>query len=132
MTLPRPAWVKLNKIRIGMGFPCATTHKRKMVSTPTSKFGARELPANGSIVSCSTRHPPYRALEYNWMFKLWHGSQKNATAAYEDTYLIFHMIQLHNIHDKVKFFSLWIQILKFDFEQNPGEWDSKTRFPQKT
>ena len=62
MTLPRQAWVKLNRLRTGVGLFPATINKLGMASTPICEYGAKEKYANHIIASCSTHHHCYGAL----------------------------------------------------------------------
>ena len=60
--LQRPAWVKLNKPRTGVGLFRTTMHKWGMASSPTCVCGAKEQSADHIITSCPTHHPPHGAL----------------------------------------------------------------------
>ena len=62
MTLPRPAWVKLNRLRTGVDLFRATMHKWGMASTPTCKCGAKERSADHIITSCPNHRPLHGAL----------------------------------------------------------------------
>ena len=64
MTLPRPAWVKLNRLRTGGGLFRATMHKWGMASTSTCECGAKEQSADHIITSCPTTNPHKELLEY--------------------------------------------------------------------
>ena len=75
MTLPRPALVKLNRQRTGVGLFRVTMHKWGMVDS-----SAKEHSANHIITSGPTHHFPHGTLEILHLdiIKLWQGSMKNA------------------------------------------------------
>ena len=55
---PRPAWVRLNRLRAGVGLFRSTMHKWGMVPTPACECGAYEQTADHLIISCPIyRHP---------------------------------------------------------------------------
>ena len=51
-TLPRRAWVKLNRLRTDVGFFRATMPKCLMASTLTCECGAKDQSTNNNITSC--------------------------------------------------------------------------------
>ena len=64
MTHPRSAWVKLNRLRTGVGLFRATMHKWGMAPIPTRECGAKEQSGDHIITSCPIHYPPHGALEY--------------------------------------------------------------------
>ena len=58
MHFPRPAWVRLNRHRTGVGLFRSTMHKWGMAPSPACECGADEQTADHLIISCSIyRHP---------------------------------------------------------------------------
>ena len=58
MGLPRPAWVRLNRLRTGFGLFRASMHKWDMASTASCERGAEEQTTYHIITSCPIyRHP---------------------------------------------------------------------------
>ena len=58
MGLPRPTWVRLNRLRTGVGFFRSSMHKRGMASTASCECGAEEQTADHIITSYPIyRHP---------------------------------------------------------------------------
>ena len=58
MHFPRPAWVRLNRLRNGVGLFRSTMYKWGMVPSPACECGANEQTADHLIISCPThRHP---------------------------------------------------------------------------
>ena len=58
MHLPRPAWVRLNRLRTGVGQFRSTMHKWGMDPSPACECGADEQTADHLIISCPIyRHP---------------------------------------------------------------------------
>ena len=58
MGLPRPAWVRLNRLQTGVGFFRSSMHKWGMASTASCECGAEEQTADHIITSCPIyRHP---------------------------------------------------------------------------
>ena len=58
MGLPRPAWVRLNRLRTGVGLFRASMHKWGMASTASCECGAEEQTADHIITLCPIyRHP---------------------------------------------------------------------------
>ena len=58
MGLPRPAWVRLNRLRIRVGFFRSSMHKWGMASMASCECGAEEQTADHIIISCPIfRHP---------------------------------------------------------------------------
>ena len=58
MHFPRPAWVRLNRLRTGVGLFRSTMHKWDMTPSPACECGADEQTADDLILSCLIyRHP---------------------------------------------------------------------------
>ena len=57
----RPAWVTLNRLRIGAGLSCSETHKWGMASTAACECGAKEQTTEHIITSCPIYHHPNTA-----------------------------------------------------------------------
>ena len=58
MKLPRPAWVRLNRFRTGVGLFGASMHKWRMALTASCECGAEEQTADHVITACPIyRHP---------------------------------------------------------------------------
>ena len=56
--LPRSAWVKLNRLRTGIGLFCSIKYKWGMASSSACECGAEEQTADHVITSCPIyRHP---------------------------------------------------------------------------
>ena len=53
---PRPAWVKLNRLRTGVGLFCSETHKWGMASTAACECGAKKQTAEHVITPCPIYH----------------------------------------------------------------------------
>ena len=58
MLLPRPSWVKLNRLRTGVGLFRSTMHKWGMAAKATCECGAEEQTADHIISSCPIYHHP--------------------------------------------------------------------------
>jgi len=58
MTLHRPSWVRLNRLRIGVGLFRSTMHKWGLLSSANCKCGAEEQTADHILASCPLYHPP--------------------------------------------------------------------------
>ena len=56
--LPRLAWVKLNRLRTGVGLFRSIMHKWGMASTAACECGAEEQAADHVITSCPIYHHP--------------------------------------------------------------------------
>ena len=54
MNFPRPAWIRLNRLRTGVGLFRATMHKCDMTSSAACDCGAEEQTADHAIATCST------------------------------------------------------------------------------
>jgi len=59
MTLPRRAWVLLNRLRIGVGRFRSCLYKWGMVSSATCEFGAEEQTVDHVFLQCPTHRPPH-------------------------------------------------------------------------
>ena len=58
MLLPRPSWVKLNRLRTGIGLFHSTMHRWGLASTAACECGAEEQTADHVITSCPIyQHP---------------------------------------------------------------------------
>ena len=58
MHFPRPAWVRLIRLRTGLGLFHSTMHKWGMAPSPACECGADEQTADHLIISCPIyRHP---------------------------------------------------------------------------
>ena len=58
MHFPRPAWVRLNRLRTGVGLFRSTMHKWGMAPSPACECGADEQTADHLIISCPIYHHP--------------------------------------------------------------------------
>jgi len=58
MTLPSPSWVRLNRLRTGVGLFRSTIHKRGLVPSANYKCGTEEQTADHILASCSLYHHP--------------------------------------------------------------------------
>ena len=58
MFLPRPSWVKLNRLRTGVGLFRSTMHKWGMTAKATCECGAEEQTPDHIITSCPIYHHP--------------------------------------------------------------------------
>jgi len=57
MTLPGPYWVRLNRLRTGVGLFRSTMHKWGLVPSVNCRCGAEEQTADHILVSCPLYHP---------------------------------------------------------------------------
>jgi len=58
MTLPRPFWVKLNRLCSGAGLFHSTMHKWGFVPLANCRCGTEEQTADHILASCPLYHPP--------------------------------------------------------------------------
>jgi len=58
MTLPRPSWERLNRLRTGIGQFRSTMYKWGLVSSTNCICGAEEQTADQILASCPLYHPP--------------------------------------------------------------------------
>ena len=61
MGLPRAAWVKLNRLRTGVGRFHSSMHKCCLTSSPNCECGASEQTANHVQTACSIHRAPHGA-----------------------------------------------------------------------
>ena len=61
MGLPRAAWVKLNRLRTGVGRFHSCMHKWGFVSSPNCECGASEQSADHVLTACSIHRAPHGA-----------------------------------------------------------------------
>jgi len=57
MTLPRPSWVRLNRLRFGVGLFRSTMHKWGLALSANCNWGAEKQTADHILASCSMYHP---------------------------------------------------------------------------
>jgi len=62
MTLPSPSWVRLNRLRTGVGLFRSTMHKWGLGPLTNCRCGAKEQTADYILVSCPLYNPPNRTL----------------------------------------------------------------------
>jgi len=62
-TLHRTSWVRLNRLRIGVGLFRSTMHKWGLVPSTNCKCGAEEQTADHILASCPQYHPPNGTLD---------------------------------------------------------------------
>ena len=61
MGLPRAAWVKLNRLRTGVGRLQSSTHKWGLAPSPNCECGAPEQTADHILTACPIHRAPHRA-----------------------------------------------------------------------
>ena len=61
MGLPRAAWVKLNRLRTGVGRFHSSMHKWGLASSPNCECGASEQTADHVLTACSIHRAPHGA-----------------------------------------------------------------------
>ena len=61
MGLPRAAWVKLNRLRTGVGRFHSSMHKWGLAPSPNCKCGASEQTADHVLTACPIHRPPHGA-----------------------------------------------------------------------
>ena len=61
MGLPRAAWVKLNRLRIGVGRFHSSMHKSGLASSPNCECGASEQIADHVLTACPIHRAPHGA-----------------------------------------------------------------------
>ena len=61
MGLPRAAWVKLNRLRSGVGQFHSSMHKWGLAPSPNYECGASEQTADHALTACSIHRAPHRA-----------------------------------------------------------------------
>ena len=59
VTLPRRAWVRLNRIRTGVGRFRSCLYKRGMVSSAACECGAEEQTVDHVVLQCPIYRPPH-------------------------------------------------------------------------
>ena len=59
MGLPRAAWVKLNRLRTGVGRFHSSMHKRGLAPSPNYKCGASEQTADHVLIGCPIHRAPH-------------------------------------------------------------------------
>jgi len=59
LTLPRKAWVQLNRLRTGVGRFRAYLYKRGMASSATCECGAEEQTVDHVVRQCPIHRPPH-------------------------------------------------------------------------
>jgi len=59
MTLPRRAWVRLNRLRTGVGRFSSCLYKSGMASTAACECGAEEQTVHHVVLQCSIHRPPH-------------------------------------------------------------------------
>ena len=59
MTLPRRAWVRLNRLRTGVGRFRSCLYKRGMASSAVCEFGAEEQTVDHVVLQCPIHRPPH-------------------------------------------------------------------------
>ena len=57
-SLPRQAWVRLNRLRTGVGLFKSTLHKWGVANSPFCECGAEEQTADHIIKDCTINRPP--------------------------------------------------------------------------
>ena len=71
MGLPRVAWVKLNRLRTGVGRFPSSMHKWGLAPSPNCECGASEQTADHVLTTCPIHRAPYGARGLTvWMTKL--------------------------------------------------------------
>ena len=70
MGLPRAAWVKLNRLRTGVGQFHLSMHKWGLAPSSNCEFGASEQAADHVITVCPIHWAPHGARGLTWMTKL--------------------------------------------------------------
>jgi len=58
ITLPRPSWVRLNRLRTGVGQFRSTMQKWGLVPLANCRCGAKKQTADHILASCPLYHPP--------------------------------------------------------------------------
>jgi len=58
MTLPRPSWVRLNRLLTGIELFRSTMHKWGNVASANCSCGAEEQTTDHILASCPLHHPP--------------------------------------------------------------------------
>ena len=61
MSLPRAAWVKLNRLRTGVGRFHSCMHKWRLTSSPNWECGASEQTADHVLTACPIHQAPHGA-----------------------------------------------------------------------
>ena len=61
MALPRAAWVKLNRLRTGVGRFHSSMHKWSLASSPNCECGASEQTADHVLTACSIHRASHGA-----------------------------------------------------------------------
>ena len=61
MGLPRAAWVKLNRLRTGVGRFHSSMHKWVLAPSPNCECGASEQTADHVLIACPIHRTPHRA-----------------------------------------------------------------------
>ena len=59
MTFPRPAWARLNRLRIGVGHTRACVCKWGMASFAADECGAEEQTVAHVVLQCPIHRPPH-------------------------------------------------------------------------
>jgi len=58
MALPRPFWVRLNRLRTDVGLFCSTMHKWEFLHSANCSCGTEEQMADHILASCPLYHSP--------------------------------------------------------------------------
>ena len=58
MSLPKTSWVRLNRLRTGVGRFHSSMHKWGLAPSPNCEYGATEQSADHVISSCLIHHVP--------------------------------------------------------------------------
>jgi len=58
VALPRPSWVRLNRLRTGVGLFRSTMHKWSLVTSANNRDAAEDQTADHILASCLLYHPP--------------------------------------------------------------------------
>jgi len=59
MTLPRRAWVRLNRLRTGVGLLRSCLYKWDMASSAACECGAEEQSVDHVVLHCPIHQPPH-------------------------------------------------------------------------
>ena len=84
MSLPRISWVRLNRLRTGIGRFHSSMYKWGLASSPNCKCGSTEQTADHVISSCLIHHVPGETLGLQVLddeTRCWHNPPSNLGSA---------------------------------------------------